>query len=164
MKTAKYLSVPLSVVFLFGSAPALLAQGLPTDASDRAAVTEVLALAKQRGAAGEKGDADAAVAMMAEDVQVTGSNTGFRIDGKAAMRAYVSNLWKNYPGHSLRTNQVKYRVYNHGQVVIINDYADVTFFDKLGKAYTEMQRQAQTWVKTDGKWQLVDVNNSRMPE
>src|SRR5712691_2024238 len=48
-------------------------------------------------------------------------------------------------------------------VVVVNSYTDQTFIDKNGRMSTMMQRNSQTWVKTAGRWLLVDQHNSGMP-
>jgi ketosteroid isomerase-like protein len=55
------------------------------------------------------------------------------------------------------------RVFQDGNVVIVNSYNDQTFIDKTGKMSTMMQRTSQTWVKTGGRWLLVDQHTSGIP-
>jgi len=88
---------------------------------------------------------------------------GFRIEGKEALRAFLTNLWQNYPTRQNLIKQVTYRVFQEGNVVVRNAYNDQTYIDKNGGMSRLMQRNSQTWVKTGGRWLLVDQHNSGMP-
>jgi len=46
---------------------------------------------------------------------------------------------------------------------VVNNYVDQVYIDKNGRMSTLMQRNSQTWVKTGGRWLLVDVHTSGMP-
>jgi hypothetical protein len=59
--------------------------------------------------------------------------------------------------------QVTYRVYQEGNVVVVNGYTDQTYIDKNRRMSTMIQRNSQTWVKTGGRWLLVDQHNSGIP-
>jgi Calcium/calmodulin dependent protein kinase II association domain len=59
--------------------------------------------------------------------------------------------------------QVTRRVFQEGNVVVVNGYNDQTFIDKNGKPSVLMIRTSQTWVKTGGRWLLVDQHTSGMP-
>lgn len=149
----KMLSALLTLVFLCGAVPVVWADP----------VKEVTDIAQKRAAAGARGDVDAWLADVADNVVFTAARAGFRIEGKEALRTFITNLWQQYPTRQTLARQVTRRVFQDGNVVIVNGYADQTFTDKNGRMSVLMQRNSQTWVKTGGRWLLVDVHNSAMP-
>jgi len=153
--TMRILSGFLALVLLLGTVPVVWAQADPAK--------EVADINRKRGEAGAKGDIDGLLADVADNVIATVARAGFRIEGKQAFRAFLTNLFQNYPTRQELGHQVTYRVYQEGNVVVVNSYTDQTFIDKNGRMSTMMQRNSQTWVKTAGRWLLVDQHNSGMP-
>ena len=151
----RMLSSSLALVLLLGTAPVAWAQADPAK--------EVADINRKRAAAAAKGDVDGFLADVADNVVVTAARSGFRMEGKEPVRAFLTNLWQNYPTRQGLPRQVTYRVYQEGNVVVVNGYLDQTFIDKNGKMSTSMQRRSETWVKTGGRWLQVDVHNSGMP-
>jgi len=144
----------LALVLLLGTVPVVWAQADPAK--------EIEDINRKRGEAGAKGDIDGLLADVADNVIAT-ARAGFRIEGKQAFRAFLTNLFQNYPTRQELGRQVTYRVYQEGNVVVVNSYTDQTFIDKNGRMSTMMQRNSQTWVKAAGRWLLVDQHNSGMP-
>ena len=151
----RILSGFLVLVLLLGTVPVVWAQA--------DAAKEVAAIGQKRGQAGGRGDSDGFLADVADNVVFTAARAGFRIEGKERLRAFLTNLWQNYPTRQELTQQATYRVFQEGNVVVVNSYTDQTFIDKNGRMSTLMQRNSQTWVKTAGRWLLVDQHNSGMP-
>ncbi len=149
------LSGALALVLLLGTVPVVWAQADPAK--------EIADINRKRGEAGAKGDIDGLLADVADNVIATVARAGFRIEGKEGFRAFLTNLFQNYPTRQELGRQVTYRVYQEGNVVVVNGYTDQTFIDKNGRMSTLMQRTSQTWVKTGGRWLLVDWHVSGMP-
>ncbi len=149
------LSGALVLVLLLGTVPVVSAQADPAK--------EIADINRKRGEAGAKGDVDGLLADVADNVIATVARAGFRIEGREAFRAFLTNLFQNYPTRQELGRQVTYRVFQDGNVVVVNGYTDQTFIDKNGRMSTMMQRASQTWVKTGGRWLLVDLHNSGMP-
>ena len=145
----------LALVLLLGTVPVVWAQADPAK--------EVADIGRKRGEAGAKGDVDGFLADVADNVVFTAARAGFRMEGKEALRAYLTNLWQNYPTRQGLARQVTYRVYQEGNVVVVNGYNDQTFIDRNGRMSTMIQRNSATWVKTGGRWLLVDQHISGMP-
>ncbi len=143
------------ILFLLGAVPVVWAQADP--------VKEITAIQQKRAQAGAKGDVDAVLADVADNAVFTAARAGFRIEGKDQYRVFLTNLYQNYPTRQNLGRQITYRVYQDGNVVLRNSYNDQTYFDKNGAPSRLMQRTSQTWVKTDGRWLLVDQHNSVMP-
>ena len=151
----KMLGGSLALVLLLGTVPVVWAQADPAK--------EVADIGRKRAEAAAKGDVDTWLANVADNAVFTAARAGFRIEGKEAIRAFITNLWQNYPTRQGLSRQVTSRVFQDGNVVVVNGYTDQTFIDKNGKMSTLMQRNSQTWVKTGGRWLLVDQHNSGMP-
>ena len=151
----KILQSFLALVLLFGASPAVWAQADP--------VKEVRDIQAKRGQAFAKGDADAFTADLADNVVFTSALVGFRMEGKDAVRAYFVHLFQNYPTRQTYTRQPLYRVFQNGTVVMYNFYQDQRWGDRAGYTSTAMVRQSQTWIETDGRWQLVEWHLSKMP-
>jgi len=145
----------LVVVLLSGTAPLGWTQGDPAK--------EVAEVRAKQGAAGANGDVDGVLANWADNGVLTPGRAGFRIEGKDAIRAFLTNLYANYPTRQGLARQVTYRVYQNGNVVVVNSYTDQTFIDKSGRISPRLARNSQTWVKDGGRWLLVDSHNSNMP-
>ena len=151
----RMLSGFLALVLLLGTVPVVWAQADPAK--------EVADIGLKRTQAGARGDVDAVLADVADNAVFTSSRAAFRIEGKEAYRTFLTNLYQNYPTRQSLGRQVTRRVYQDGNVVIVNAYNDQTFFDKNGKMSTLSTRTSQTWVKTGGRWLLVDQHISGMP-
>jgi uncharacterized protein (TIGR02246 family) len=149
------LSGSLALVLLLGTVPVVWAQADPAK--------EIADINRKRGEAGAKGDIDGLLADVADNVIATVARAGFRIEGKEGFRAFLTNLFQNYPKRQELGRQVTYRVFQEGSVVVVNGYTDQTYIDKNGRMSTMIQRNSQTWVKTGGRWLLVDQHNSGMP-
>ena len=145
----------LALVLLLGTVPVVWAQADPAK--------EVADIRAKQGAAGAKGEVDGVLAPMADNVVFTAARPGFRIESKEAVRGFLTNLFQNYPTRQELARQVTYRVYQEGNVVVVNNYVDQVYIDKNGRMSTLMQRNSQTWVKAAGRWLLVDQHNSGMP-
>ena len=145
----------LALVLLLGTVPVVWAQANPAK--------EIEDINRKRGEAGAKGDIDGLLADVADNVIATVARAGFRIEGKQAFRAFLTNLFQNYPTRQELGRQVTYRVFLEGSVVVVNGYTDQTFIDKNGRMSTMIQRNSQTWVKTGGRWLLVDCSRARFP-
>jgi uncharacterized protein (TIGR02246 family) len=151
----RMLSGFLALLLLLGSAPVVWAQADPAK--------EVADIGLRRAQAGARGDIDGLLADVADNAVFTAARAGFRMEGKEAWRAFLTNLYQNYPTRQALTRHVTRRVFQEGNVVVVNSYNDQTFIDRTGKMSVLMQRVSQTWVKTGGRWLLVDQHTSGMP-
>src|SRR5262245_20205624 len=73
---------------------------------------------------------DTFLADVADNVVFTGARSGFRIEGKEAFRTFLTYQWQNYPTRHGLARQVTRRVFQEGNVVVVNGYNDQTFIDK----------------------------------
>src|SRR5713101_4663844 len=82
------LSGALALVLLSGTVPMVWAQADPAK--------EIADINRKRGEAGAKGDVDGVLADVADNVVLTAARAGFRMEGKEAVRTFLTNLFQNY--------------------------------------------------------------------
>jgi uncharacterized protein (TIGR02246 family) len=124
---------------------------------------EVAQLTPVRIKAFLQGDADGWTADMADNATFQSQYSPFRIEGKAAIRAYFADLFARYPGaRNVQVSQAVNRAYGDN-LVISNGYYQLTLTDRSGKPWTSHARYTVTWAKIDGRWQLVDQHNAMLP-
>jgi hypothetical protein len=80
----RILSGSLALVLFLGTVPVVWAQADPAK--------EVADITRQRAEAAARGDVDAWLADLADNVVFTVARAGFRIEGKEAVRAFIGNL------------------------------------------------------------------------
>lgn len=124
---------------------------------------EVAAFGPPRAKAFMAGDAEGWTAAYADNASFYSQFSPYRIDGKAAIRAYFVDLFNRYPGpRNFLIYQPMVRAY--GENLVAGDgYYQLTVTDKAGKVHTSHARYSATWAKLDGRWQIVDQHNAPMP-
>lgn len=125
-------------------------------------VKEVRDAHRQLFQADQKGDIDAFLSHYADDAVVTAARRGFRIEGKQALKAHYTASWQQYPSRRGLARQVSYRVYNDGTVVIRNQYVEQLWKDATGQTSPAMLRLSHTWVKSNGRWLIVEQHASKI--
>ncbi len=108
------------------------------------------------------GNVDAYTAAYADNAVFHSSFTPFRIEGKEAIRAFFSGLFRMYPQRHVFIRQPITRAYND-YLVIQDSYATLNWSNEEGKTETYDTRGSTVWVKTGGRWQIVDQHVSRLP-
>ena len=108
------------------------------------------------------GNVDAYTAAYADNAVFHSSFTPFRIEGKEAIRAFFSGLFRMYPKRHVSIRQPITRNYND-DLVIQDSYATLNWSNEEGKTETYDTRGSTVWVKTGGRWQIVDQHISRLP-
>jgi len=126
-------------------------------------VKEVAALGPPRAKAFMAGDVEGWTAAYADNAAWYSQFSPYRVDGKAAIRAYVADLFNRYPGpRNFLIYQPAFRAYGEN-LVVGNGYYQLTVTDKAGKVHTSHARYSITWAKLDGRWQIIDQHNAPMP-
>jgi uncharacterized protein (TIGR02246 family) len=125
-------------------------------------VEEVAQIAGPRNQMFEEGNAEALVAAFADNAVLTSSLSGFRIEGKEAIRAYLVELFQLYPSRRLFARQPIARAYND-DLVIHNSYNALYLTDPRGQVMQLTLRASVVWTKVGGRWQIVDQHVSRIP-
>ena len=123
---------------------------------------EVAQITGPRGKMFEEGTAEALTAAFADNAVLTSSLSGFRIEGKEAIRAYFTELFQLYPGRRLFTRQPSTRVYND-DLVIQNVYNALYLTDQQGQVTQLTLRATVVWAKVGGTWRIVEQHVSRIP-
>jgi uncharacterized protein (TIGR02246 family) len=125
-------------------------------------VEEVAQIAGPRLKAFQEGDVDAYTAAFADNAVLNSSFSAFRIEGKEAIRAYITELFQMYPRRHAFARQPAMRAYND-DLVISNSYTMLNATDQQGKVTAFQLRSSTTWAKLGGRWQIVDSHTSRLP-
>jgi uncharacterized protein (TIGR02246 family) len=125
-------------------------------------VEEVVQIAGPRLRALQEGDVDAYTAAYADNAVFNSSLSGFRIEGREAIRAYFTELFQIYPRRRAFVRQQAVRAYND-DLVISNSYAVFNVTDQQGKVTSLQLRSSVVWAKLGGRWQIVDQHTSRLP-
>ena len=98
----------------------------------------------------------------ADNAVIHSSLSPFRIEGKEAIRAYLTELFKIYPGRRVLVRLPAKRVYND-DLVVQNNYIALYVTDQKGQVTALSLRSSVTWAKIGGRWQIVDGHTSRLP-
>jgi uncharacterized protein (TIGR02246 family) len=124
---------------------------------------EVAAFGAPRAKAFMAGDAGGWTDAYADNATGFSQFSPYRLDGKAAIRAYFAEFFNRYPGpRNFIIHQPSARAY--GENLVVNaGYYQLTLTDKAGNVLTSYARYSSTWAKLDGRWQIVDQQNSPMP-
>jgi uncharacterized protein (TIGR02246 family) len=125
-------------------------------------VEEVAQIAGPRNQMFEEGNADALVSVFADNAILTSSLSGYRVEGKEAIRAYFTQLFQLYPTRRLFTRQPAARAYND-DLVVQNSYNALYLTDQKGQVTQLTLRGSVVWAKLGGRWQIVDQHVSRLP-
>src|SRR4249920_3106067 len=125
-------------------------------------VEEVAQIAAPRLKALQEGDIDAYTAAYADNAVLNSSFSPFRIEGKDAIKAYVTDLVQLYPKRRVFPRQPAMRAYND-DLVVSNGYAVLEFTDQKGQILTYYTRSSVAWAKIGGRWQIVEQHTSRIP-
>jgi uncharacterized protein (TIGR02246 family) len=123
---------------------------------------EVAQISAARGQAFEEGNADAYAESLADNAMLTSSLSAFRIEGKAAIRAFYVEMFTLYPRRRVFTRQPAIRVYND-DLVVQDAYFVIDWTNQKGDVASIPLRSSATWAKIGGRWQMVDQHVSRTP-
>lgn len=125
-------------------------------------VEEVTEIAASRGQAFQEGNAEAYAAAFADNAVFQSSFSAFRIEGKAAVKAYFTELFRLYPRRHLFIRQPTIRAYND-DLVVQDGYATLSMLNERGEPKFFETRYSLVWAKVGGRWQIVDQHVSRLP-
>jgi len=78
------------------------------------------------------------------------------VEGKAAVKDYVSALLEAYPTRHIAGRQGSTRVYANDTIVLQNAYFVLTLTDKSGNVSVHKLRGSMTWLKMDNQWRILD--------
>jgi len=124
---------------------------------------EVAALGAPRAKAFMAGDVKGWTDAYADNATWFSQFSPYRLDGKAAIQAYLADFFNRYPGpRNFFIYQPSVRAYGENLVVGAG-YYQLTMTDKAGNVHTSHARYSITWAKLDGRWQIIDQQNSPLP-
>ena len=137
----------------------LLATGVPAWAGP---VEDVAQISAPRLQALLDGNVDGYTAAYADNAVFHSSFTPLRIEGKEAIRAFFTGLFRMYPKRHVFIRHPITRAFND-DLVIQDSYAILNWTNEEGKPETYDTRGSTVWAKIGGRWQIVDQHVSRMP-
>ena len=125
-------------------------------------IEEVAEVAKPRQSAFAQGSVEGFTAAFADNAVLHSSFSPFRVEGKEAIRAYVSQLFQMNPKRSFSVRQPTARAY--GDDLVVQDaYSVIYVADERGESRVYDTRANTIWKKIDGRWQIISQHISRLP-
>lgn len=125
-------------------------------------IAEVADIATPRLGMLERGDIGGYVAAFAENAVFHSALSPFRVEGRSAIRAMFVTLTENYPRRRVLVRQPVMRAYGDN-VVVQNAYSVLYLTTQVGNIEVVPSRSSTTWVKLEGRWQIVDQHVSPLP-
>ena len=123
---------------------------------------EMAEVAAPRAKAYTAGDLDGWTNAYAENAVFFGSDMPFRVEGKAAIRAALSEHFSAYPGRRYFLRQSGARAYGDN-LIVVDGYFELILTDRSGKRIVQNGRYTATWAKLDGRWQIIQHQNAPLP-
>ena len=108
-----------------------------------------------------KGDADAWAALYAEDATFIGGQRN--LQSRRAIRDSFAQGFKDFPTRTANESNIRIRVYNeatNSPTAILNGDVKSTRTDASGRLVNANNRESLVWVKLQGKWLIVNHQNS----
>lgn len=125
-------------------------------------IAEVADIATPRLGMLERGDIGGYAAAFAENAVFHSALSPFRVEGRSAIRAMFVTLTENYPRRRVLVRQPVMRAYGDN-VVVQNAYSVLYLTTQVGNIEVVPSRSSTTWVKLEGRWQIVDQHVSPLP-
>jgi uncharacterized protein (TIGR02246 family) len=108
-----------------------------------------------------KGDAEAWAALYAEDATFIGGPRN--LQSRQAIRDSFAQGFKDFPKRTADAPNIRIRVYNEttgNPIAILNGDNTGTRTDASGTITTTHNRETLVWVKIQGRWLIVNHQNS----
>jgi uncharacterized protein (TIGR02246 family) len=150
----------VNIILLSGCVFAVLVLFAPVAGAGPA--EEVAEVSRPRLQYLKEGNAEAYSAAYADNAVFHSSFSPFRIEGKEAIRAYFTELFRLYPKRETFIRHPMTRVYNDN-LVISDSYAVLNWTEEEGDIETYNTRVSVVWCKVGGRWQIVEQHTSRLP-
>ncbi len=123
---------------------------------------EMAEVAAPRAKAYMAGDLDGWTGAYAENAVFFGSDGPFRVEGKAAIRAAISEHFNQFPNRRYFLRQPIARAYGDS-LITADGYFELMLTDRAGKHIVQYGRYTVTWAKLDGRWQIIQHQNAPLP-
>ena len=124
---------------------------------------EMAEVAGPRAKAYTAGDLDGWTNAYAENAVFFGSDSPFRVEGKAAIRAAITEHFNAYPGRRYFLRQSNARAYGDN-LIVVDGYFELILTDRSAKRTVQYGRYTATWAKLDGRWQIIQHQNAPLPD
>jgi uncharacterized protein (TIGR02246 family) len=123
---------------------------------------EIAQLMEQLDKTFNEGNLDAYMAPYGEHAVFAPPNVPFRVEGKAAIRAYYAGTLQAFPTHLVTPRQPSIQIYD-GKTAVVSRHNHAVFVDKGGHVTNFYLRQSYTWVKLGDRWSLIEQHYSALP-
>ncbi len=124
-------------------------------------VQEIQSLAQQFCEAFNKKDLNAALALLADDLEVF-DTVPYRFDGKESFAQFLAGLVEGFTTMNFSFRQPSCRVYNDN-LGIVNAYDVFVGQAKDGTVTTVYGRTTLVFAKVGGQWKIVSAHFSALP-
>ena len=125
-------------------------------------VREIQSLAQQFCDAFNRKDLNAALAMLADDLEVF-DTVPYRFDGKEQFAQFLAGAVEGFTSMNFSFRQPSCRVFGDN-VGIVNAYDMFVGQTKDGKAVTTYGRTTLVFTKVGGQWKIVSAHFSALPQ
>ncbi len=125
-------------------------------------VQEIQSLAKQFCDAFNRKDLNAALAMLADDLEVF-DTVPYRFDGKEQFAQFLAGAVEGFTSMNFSFRQPSCRVFNN-DLGIVNAYDVFTGQTRDGKVTTLYGRTTLVFAKVGGQWKIVSAHFSALPQ
>ena len=125
-------------------------------------VQEIQSLAEQFCEAFNRKDLNAALAMLADDLEVF-DTVPYRFDGKEQFAQFLAGAIEGFTTLNFSFRQPSCRVYNDS-LGIVNAYDVFVGQAKDGKAVTTYGRTTLVFARVGGQWKIVSAHFSALPQ
>ena len=140
----------------------LLASFLFTAPSLADPLKEIAEVAAPRAKAYSAGDVDGWTGAFADNAVFFGSFSPFRVEGKPAIRAAFSEHFTQFTNRRYYLRQSQLRPYGDS-LAVADGYYEIVLTDRSGKTTEQYGRYTAVWAKLGGRWQIIQQQNSVLP-
>jgi uncharacterized protein (TIGR02246 family) len=123
---------------------------------------EIVQLTEEWIQAYNGGKSEGIGAQYAQDGHLISPWTPFRVEGRKAVAEAFAGGFQAFPKRTLVFRQPAIRVYNE-TTAVANGYFHATVTNHEGQSSTRSGRFSITYVKLEGKWQVVEYHGSLLP-
>ncbi len=120
---------------------------------------EIAEVAAPRAKAYSAGDLEGWTGVFADNAVFFGSFSPFRVEGKPAIRAEFSEHFSQFPNRRYYLRQSQLRPFGDN-LAVADGYFEIVLTDRGGKTAVQYGRYTVVWAKNDGRWQIIQQQNS----
>ena len=123
---------------------------------------EIAEVAGPRAKAYSAGDVDGWTGAYADNAVFFGSFSPFRVEGKPAIRAAFGEHFSQFTNRRYYLRQAQLRPFGDS-LAVADGYYEIVLTDRSGKTTEHYGRYTAVWAKLNGRWQIIQQQNSDLP-